>query len=271
MDDVGSMLAAVALLYIILFCPRSSTWTFDPTTYSVTYVTRNFISQKSLVYHESLHLVEDVTVDYYTVRTRSGAYKMYFLVLQLCDGRKLSVGEPTIYRDRVDSSRAKVEVFIQQGQDFSLQTFQRSSDGAAGDSSNLHRPPPLTTVTASELAEIGLNLPPEYCCPITQQMMSEPVVAADGHTYERSAIENWISQCVSEGKVPLSPFTGLRLGRGSLLPNHALRNAIESFVEGVNHARRGMHTAVASSATAAAVAVSSSDGGGAIFSGHENV
>jgi hypothetical protein len=33
--------------------------------------------------------------------------------------------------------------------------------------------------------------PDEYLCPITGEMMSDPVIALDGHSYERSAIEKW--------------------------------------------------------------------------------
>ena len=31
-------------------------------------------------------------------------------------------------------------------------------------------------------------------CPITHEIMNDPVIAADGHTYERRAIERWLSQ-----------------------------------------------------------------------------
>lgn len=30
--------------------------------------------------------------------------------------------------------------------------------------------------------------------PVSYEMMREPVVASDGHTYERAAIEQWLSQ-----------------------------------------------------------------------------
>ncbi|KAL0030823.1 hypothetical protein WJX77_008253 [Trebouxia sp. C0004] len=30
------------------------------------------------------------------------------------------------------------------------------------------------------------------CCPITQELMVDPVIAADGHTYERDAFEKWL-------------------------------------------------------------------------------
>ena len=31
----------------------------------------------------------------------------------------------------------------------------------------------------------------EFTCPITRQLMRQPVIAADGHTYDRQAIETW--------------------------------------------------------------------------------
>lgn len=34
-------------------------------------------------------------------------------------------------------------------------------------------------------------VPAMFVCPITQDVMEEPVVAADGYTYERDAIQEW--------------------------------------------------------------------------------
>jgi len=34
--------------------------------------------------------------------------------------------------------------------------------------------------------------PDDLICPITQELMNNPVIAADGHTYERVAIERWL-------------------------------------------------------------------------------
>jgi SUMO ligase MMS21 Smc5/6 complex component len=34
----------------------------------------------------------------------------------------------------------------------------------------------------------------EITCPITLRIMEDPVMAADGHTYERSAIQEWIER-----------------------------------------------------------------------------
>jgi pyridoxal/pyridoxine/pyridoxamine kinase len=37
----------------------------------------------------------------------------------------------------------------------------------------------------------------ELSCPISIQLMTDPVMADDGHTYQRDAIEAWINKCTS--------------------------------------------------------------------------
>jgi len=66
-------------------------------------------------------------------------------------------------------------------------------------------------------------------CPISHQLMRDPVVAADGHSYDRDAIERWIKVRTDAGEQPTSPCTGAALAHTDLLPNHALRNAIQAF------------------------------------------
>ena len=68
--------------------------------------------------------------------------------------------------------------------------------------------------------------PDEYKCGITLEIMHDPVICSDGHTYERQAIERWFAQ----GK-HTSPKTGARLQNQEMHPNHALRNAIERWRE----------------------------------------
>ena len=67
-----------------------------------------------------------------------------------------------------------------------------------------------------------------FHCPITQARMSDPVVALDGHTYERRAIEQWFSQ----GRLT-SPVTNLRLPATTLVPNHALKSAADAMEDSV--------------------------------------
>jgi hypothetical protein len=37
----------------------------------------------------------------------------------------------------------------------------------------------------------------ELSCPISMQLMTDPVMADDGHTYQRDAIETWIKKCTT--------------------------------------------------------------------------
>jgi hypothetical protein len=69
-----------------------------------------------------------------------------------------------------------------------------------------------------------------FKCPITTERMSDPVIATDGHSYEREAIERWIATRKLLGVLATSPKTGLVLKSELLVPNHALRNAIEGSV-----------------------------------------
>lgn len=74
---------------------------------------------------------------------------------------------------------------------------------------------------ARETALHGPTAPPShFICPILQDVMVDPCVASDGYTYDRKAIEMWLS--VNEK----SPMTNLRLPNKSLIPNHSLRSAI---------------------------------------------
>lgn len=62
-----------------------------------------------------------------------------------------------------------------------------------------------------------------FYCPITAEVMEDPVEAPSGHTYERSAIEKWLA----EGK--LCPMTLTPLSISMLRPNKTLRQSIEEW------------------------------------------
>jgi hypothetical protein len=68
-----------------------------------------------------------------------------------------------------------------------------------------------------------MDFPTEFRCPITMQIMTDPVQAADGHTYERSAITTWLVHCQQ------SPITRSHMTAEELVPNRALRSAIEHY------------------------------------------
>lgn len=61
------------------------------------------------------------------------------------------------------------------------------------------------------------------CCVVVQDVMVDPVFAADGYTYEREAIAGWLQYHDT------SPMTNLPLSNMSLTPNLALRSAIKDW------------------------------------------
>ncbi|CAH8269370.1 unnamed protein product [Arabidopsis lyrata] len=69
--------------------------------------------------------------------------------------------------------------------------------------------------------------PPQYfICPITQDIMEDPHVATDGFTYEREAISGWFARGHDT-----SPMINKRLPHTSLVPNLALRSAIQEWLQ----------------------------------------
>ena len=74
---------------------------------------------------------------------------------------------------------------------------------------------------ASEAAEV----PDGFVCPITAEIMTDPVSTSDGFTYERAAISEWLLT------KDTSPFTGAKLESKKVIPNLSLRSMIRSFVE----------------------------------------
>jgi len=68
--------------------------------------------------------------------------------------------------------------------------------------------------------------PFDYLCPITLEIMVDPVMTSDGDTYERAAIEEWFSL----GNTT-SPRTRRSLPNQNLISNNTLRRVIEGWRE----------------------------------------
>ena len=69
-----------------------------------------------------------------------------------------------------------------------------------------------------------------FCCPLTLDVMANPVIAADGHTYERSAIEEWFKNNDT------SPITNLLVASTVLTPNFALKSMLKQGTSTVSEA-----------------------------------
>uniref|UniRef100_A0A0E0IY96 RING-type E3 ubiquitin transferase n=1 Tax=Oryza nivara TaxID=4536 RepID=A0A0E0IY96_ORYNI len=76
-----------------------------------------------------------------------------------------------------------------------------------------------------------LNVSSHFICPIMQEVMNDPYVAADGHTYEQQAIKAWLK------KHKVSPVTRRILPNLSVIPNHSLRAAIQQWKSQSAHAK----------------------------------
>ena len=62
-------------------------------------------------------------------------------------------------------------------------------------------------------------------CMLLQEGLRQSVIAADGHTYERTAIEIWLLQHNE------SPVTGLAFTHFCLIPNLSIRSLILGNLE----------------------------------------
>eukprot|EP00971_Amphidinium_carterae_P002814 55390-Amphidinium_carterae.1 len=89
-------------------------------------------------------------------------------------------------------------------------------------------PPVLPAASQEQLQEVwplgdeSFNI---FICPITHEVMTDPVVCADGHTYERWAIGRWFKSS------RMSPVTGQALPHVDLVPNHSVRTLLKMLID----------------------------------------
>jgi hypothetical protein len=69
------------------------------------------------------------------------------------------------------------------------------------------------------------NIDYNFICSITHEIMIDPVITSDGHTYERSAIEKWLNYN------NYSPMTREIITKDSIVPNIALRDIISKHLK----------------------------------------
>ena len=72
------------------------------------------------------------------------------------------------------------------------------------------------------------EIPHEFYCSISQDIMKDPVKTIDGFTYDRVSIQKWFENSWK------SPLTGLNLSSKTLTPNNELKKQIEEFCNSLN-------------------------------------
>ena len=80
----------------------------------------------------------------------------------------------------------------------------------------------------NELKRESVQIPNEFLCQISKDIMKDPVLASDGHTYERANIESYLKQ---HNK---SPVTG-EPTQNFVFPNHSLKQRIDEFISQNKH------------------------------------
>jgi U-box domain len=71
----------------------------------------------------------------------------------------------------------------------------------------------------------GIEVPNEFTCPITLELMIWPTVSKYGHTFEKHAILAWLKRGSS------CPLSRQQLSAADLQPNYSLRQEIQQWQE----------------------------------------
>ncbi|KAK3015336.1 hypothetical protein RJ639_007279 [Escallonia herrerae] len=77
------------------------------------------------------------------------------------------------------------------------------------------------TTSRRRRSAADVNFPADFRCPISLDLMKDPVVVSTGQTYDRASISLWI-----ESGHNTCPKTGQTLAHTDFIPNHALKNLI---------------------------------------------
>ncbi|AQK51154.1 Putative ARM repeat-containing protein containing family protein [Zea mays] len=77
-----------------------------------------------------------------------------------------------------------------------------------------------------QLSINGVPIPADFCCPLSLELMSDPVIVASGQTYERVYIKLWLDEGFT-----ICPKTLQRLGHSNLIPNYTVKALIANWCE----------------------------------------
>ncbi|KAL0927180.1 hypothetical protein M5K25_001343 [Dendrobium thyrsiflorum] len=83
-----------------------------------------------------------------------------------------------------------------------------------------------TQLSFSSITDDNGCIPSYFICPIFQEIMKNPHIAADGFTYDEEALRIWFNNGHNT-----SPMTNLKLPNSKLIPNRALRSAIQEWLQ----------------------------------------
>lgn len=79
--------------------------------------------------------------------------------------------------------------------------------------------------TQTKKTENDDEVPESFICPISGEIMKDPVITPTGVSYEKANIEAWLK------KKEVDPLSKKRLTVNDLIPNRSLKEAIEEFMK----------------------------------------
>ncbi|KAF5201783.1 U-box domain-containing protein [Thalictrum thalictroides] len=113
-------------------------------------------------------------------------------------------------------SYSKSIIFREEQLEKTQQDFDRGSQALLKNYDNSSFSSQSTTFT----------IPDEYRCPVSLDLMRDPVIVASGHTYDRSSIAQWINSGHHS-----CPKSGQKLIHMALIPNYALKSLIHQWCQ----------------------------------------
>jgi len=171
---------------------------------------------KNLLGEEQIHLRNDVVSVLEGIKKeivpKEEKLSSIFEKLEICDSSscrsEIEILQEEIQNRNEEQSKSEIVALIGLVRYAKCVLFGATT--ASGNDGRLRRNQSLEVV-----------VPADYRCPISLELMREPVVVATGQTYDRVSIKLWMDSGHNT-----CPKTGQTLAHTELIPNHALRNMI---------------------------------------------
>ncbi|PWA49318.1 U-box domain-containing protein 12 [Artemisia annua] len=115
----------------------------------------------------------------------------------------------------------KMSMLLKRIKDFVV-TENPNADSPPGETSA----PPMSTEKRTLKIHKNTIIPDDFRCPISLELMKDPVIVSTGQTYERTCIKKWL-----EAGHKTCPKTQQNLTSTALIPNYVLRSLIAQWCE----------------------------------------
>ncbi|KAG8375151.1 hypothetical protein BUALT_Bualt10G0070600 [Buddleja alternifolia] len=84
----------------------------------------------------------------------------------------------------------------------------------------------VLVITEQSRSRNPVQIPADFCCPLSLELMTDPVIVASGQTYERTFIRKWIDLGLT-----VCPKTRQNLAHTNLIPNYTVKALIANWCD----------------------------------------